>query len=1167
MHCGRRTPHSHSTVVEPFSRARCRLTAANGARRQTQGGVHRRQEDSKLLLDFFLPSLSAHDSKKGIPFLRLELAARKDLRPAMAAPMGHGNTVCLSSSLLRHWTAFIWAALALFSQVWCFNLDTTHTLHKLGDRGTFFGFSVALHQQLTPEPQSWILVGAPQAAGRGMLRGSRPGALFKCPITPEEYDCERVNIDGDVSWDKENKDNQWLGVTVKSQGIGGKVVTCAHLYELRQRVGQPSETRDPIGRCYVLSEDLTERDELDGGEWKFCEGRSQGHEQFGFCQQGLSASFTPDNNFILFGAPGTYNWKGFSVDSAMGLMSLGELTFVAGAPRANHTGAVVLLKKDNVHRLVPQHIFWGEELASSFGYSVATTDLNKDGWTDLIVGAPNFFDRKAEIGGAVYVYLNPFGHWDDQARPIRLNGTYDSMFGMTVCNVGDLDQDGYGDIAVGAPFDGNGKVFIYRGSDAGIETKPAQVLDGRDFDVGCFGYSISGGFDIDDNHYPDVAVGSLNDSVVLFRSQPVIHVIRDISIDPSYIDLEQHNCKESEGACVEVKGCFTFTAHPQHYSPHITLEVLFEADTERRKLGLPHRVNFLGRSSLEPEYTQTEEVELHRQRHPVCTTAIFQLHENIGDKLRPITLTITHTIKPVPPRRHSAKKLERLPPVLSISPSNTLNLEVNFLREGCGLDKICQSNLQLKYQFGTRPLHSDLFTPLPRDEDGMQVFSLSDHQLVVLEITVTNKPSDPHQPEDDGDDAHAAQLLISLPNTLSYSGSRVPATMRCQANQNGSQVECDLGNPVKRDTKLKFSINLSTSNITLDTTELTADLLMTTLSEQPDLVPITATAKVVIELPLSVSGLARPHQLFFSGSVRGESAMTTLEDIGSPVDFQFVVSNPGKALQPFGTAFLNIMWPYELTNMKWLLYPANLTFEGHSGQHCYPSGALNPLKLRSSSLAELLPTADQKLSADHRRTRRSYPEEEGHMTTQGSTERPSPAVAASERRKSLKLDCLLGSARCVLFQCALHSFTGQAVLKIHARLWNSSFIEEYPTVSALELVVRANITVKSSIKHLVLRDAAAQIPVMIYPESGLADQYWIPWWIILIAVLAGILLLTILVCILWKCGFFRRAPYKDKLPQYHAVKIPRQDRPQFQTEKSGSVHKKEWATHWSDGTL
>lgn len=51
-----------------------------------------------------------------------------------------------------------------------------------------------------------------------------------------------------------------------------------------------------------------------------------------------------------------------------------------------------------------------------------------------------------------------------------------------------------------------------------------------------------------------------------------------------------------------------------------------------------------------------------------------------------------------------------------------------------------------------------------------------------------------------------------------------------------------------------------------------------------------------------------------------------------------------------------------------------------------------------------------------------------------------------------------------------------------------------------------------------------------------------------------------------QCGFFQRAHYKDKLPQYHAVKIPREDRPQFQTEKSGVVHKKEWATHWIDGT-
>ncbi|MED6243171.1 hypothetical protein ATANTOWER_016070, partial [Ataeniobius toweri] len=405
------------------------------------------------------------------------------------------------------------------------------------------------------------------------------------------------------------------------------------------------------------------------------------------------------------------------------------------------------------------------------------------------------------------------------------------------------------------------------------------------------------------------------------------------------------------------------------------------------------------------------------------------------------------------------------------------------------------------------------------DDDGVQVFSLSNQRLVVLEVTITNMPSDSLNPEEDGDDAHASQLFITLPSTLPYAGSRVPPQMICQANQNGSKVECDLGNPVKRNAKLKFTINLSTSNITTETTELTADLQLATISEQLDLDPVTAFAKVVIELPLSVSGLARPHQLFFSGTVKGESAMTSLEDIGSPVDLEIVVSNPGKALQTLGSAFLNVMWPNELANGKWLLYPASLKFEGQPETRCSPARAVNPLKLQSSS------AADQVVG----RSRRSHPEEEDQVMTKGSDGRITPAVAASERRKSLKLDCLLGSARCVLFQCPLHSFTGQAVLKIHARLWKSSFIEDFPTVSALELLIRANITVKSSIKHLVLRDSSVQIPVMIYPEVGPADQYWIPWWIILIAILAGILLLTLLVCILWKCGFFKRS---ERRPHY-----------------------------------
>ncbi|KAK9966085.1 hypothetical protein ABG768_003215 [Culter alburnus] len=1045
-------------------------------------------------------------------------------------------------------TAGLLLLLALCSRISAFNLDTTTSLIKEGEEGSFFGFSLALHQQLTPEPHSWILVGAPQARGLGTLQNSRPGALYRCPVTSEK--CERVDIDGSVNLEQESKDNQWLGVTVKSQGIGGKVVTCAHLYEQRQHVNQTFETRDPIGRCYVLSEDLTERDDLDGGEWKFCEGRSQGHEQFGFCQQGLSASFTPDKNYILFGAPGTYNWKGllfmaspvedalvyktvepskssikdvsqnsylgFSVDSAKGLISKSELTLVAGAPRASHRGAVVLLRKDSVYRLMPDHILWGEELASSFGYSVATADLNSDGWTDLVVGAPNFFDRKAEIGGAVYVFLNPASHWE-KARPIRLNGTYDSMFGMTVSSAGDLDWDGYEDIAVGAPFDGDGKVFIYRGTSSGIDTKPSQVLDGLNAGVKRLGYSISGGLDVDGNFYPDLAVGSLSDQVVLYRSRPVVHVIREISIEPQHIDLTQPSCQGQDGVCVDVKACYTYTAYPDSYSPHITLAVHFEADVERRKLSLPHRVHFLDRSLSEPEYVHSVEVELHGQKHPDCQTVTFAVKENIRDKLRPVSLAITHTIRRSRHHHHTGHKHHtQLSPVLSVSPSNTLYSEVNFVREGCGEDKICQSNLQLVYQFGTKAPISNDFTPLPRDGSDVPVFSLSDQRSIVLEVTVTNMPSNPETPQEDGDDAHAAQLQVSLPNTLSYSGVMGQQVL-CEVNQNGSQALCELGNPLKRDATVKFYLILSTSAITIETTSLSVHLALSTISEQPSLAPVTAFARVVIELPLVLSGLSRPHQLFFSGEVRGESAMTSLEDVGSAVDYEFIMTNTGQSLQTFGSASLNILWPYELINKKWLLYPSALQIDGHPHTRCEPQSALDPLRLAQ--------TEHLKSS----RKVRSHQETEADVVPKNPEGKITPAVSASERRKSLTLDCLLGSARCLLFRCPLDKFSGSMHIRIRANLWNSTFIEEFSSVSAVELLVRANITIKSDIRHLVLKDAATQVSVMIYPEIGLSDQHGIPWWIILIAVLAGVIVLALLVCVLWKCGFFKRT---ERQPHY-----------------------------------
>ncbi|XP_054574963.1 integrin alpha-7 isoform X1 [Eptesicus fuscus] len=1082
-----------------------------------------------------------------------------------------------------------------------FNLDVMGALRKEGEPGSLFGFSVALHRQLQPRPQSWLLVGAPQALALPGQQANRTGGLFACPLSLEETDCYRVDIDQGADVQKESKENQWLGVSVRSQGPGGKIVTCAHRYEARQRVDQILETRDVIGRCFVLSQDLAIRDELDGGEWKFCEGRPQGHDQFGFCQQGAAAAFSPDSHYLLFGAPGTYNWKGtarvelcaqgsadlahlddgpyeaggekeqdprlipvpansylgFSIDSGKSLVRAEELSFVAGAPRANHKGAVLILRKDSASRLVPEVMLSGERLTSGFGYSLAVADLNNDGWADLIVGAPYFFERQEELGGAVYVYMNQGGHWAE-ISPLRLCGSPDSMFGISLAVLGDLNQDGFPDIAVGAPFDGDGKVFIYHGSSLGVVIKPSQVLEGEAVSLKSFGYSLSGGLDVDGNHYPDLLVGSLADTAVLFRARPVLHVSHEVFIAPQAIDLEQPNCPGGHLVCVDIRVCFSYIANPSSYSPVVALNYVLDGDTDRRLRGQVPRVTFLSRGPDDLKHQASGTVWLKHQHDRVCGDTMFQLQENVKDKLRAIVVTLSYSLQTPRLRRQvPGQGLPPVAPILNAHQPSTHRAEIHFLKQGCGEDKICQSNLQLVHARFCARVSDTEFQPLPMDVDGTTaLFALSGQPFIGLELKVTNLPSDPAHPQADGDDAHEAQLLVSLPASLHYSGVRAldPAEKPlCLSNENASHVECELGNPMKRGAQITFYLILSTSGITIETTELEVELLLATISEQ-ELHPVSARANVFIELPLSITGVAIPQQLFFSGVVRGESAMRSERDVGSKVKYEVTVSNQGQSLNTLGSAFLNIMWPHEIANGKWLLYPMRVELEG--GQGPGQKGLCSP---RPNILH---------LDVDSRDRRRRELEQPEQPEQQGPREQQEPStswwpVSPAEKKKNITLDCARGTANCVLFSCPLYSFDRAAVLHVWGRLWNSTFLEEYAAVKSLEVIVRANITVKSSIKNLVLRDASTVIPVMVYLDPVAVVAEGVPWWVILLAVLAGLLVLALLVLLLWKMGFFKRARYRypeATVPQYHAVKIPREDRQQFKEEKTGTILRSNWGS-------
>ncbi|XP_039613566.1 integrin alpha-6 isoform X2 [Polypterus senegalus] len=1054
-------------------------------------------------------------------------------------------------------------ALCKWTSTTAFNLDADGAIRKIGEPGSLFGFSLAMHRQLKPSDTRYLLVGAPRAKALSKQKANVTGGLYSCQLSTQPNDCQRIDFDNEADPSKESKENQWMGVVVQSQGPGGKIVTCAHRYEKRQFVNTDQESRDIIGRCYVLSEDFKIHDEMDGGHWKFCDGRLRGHERFGSCQQGLSATFTKDYHYIIFGAPGTYNWKGivrveqknsslldldifedgpyevgdenrfdenlvpvpansylgFSLDSGSGITNKENLTFVAGAPRANHSGAVVLLKKlgQYTRQLVEEYILEGEGLASSFGYDVAVVDLNNDGWQDLVVGAPQFFVRDGEIGGRVYVYINKAGKWNT-VKPIRLNGTKDSMFGLSVENIGDVNQDGFQDFAVGAPYDGgSGKVYIYHGSSKGINTIPAQVIDGKDLGSKFFGYSLAGNMDLDSNGYPDVAVGSLSDSLFVFRAKPVISIQKSITIKPERIDLNNKNCKGVSGNCMTVEACFKYTAVPANYNPPLTIGYTFEAEMERRKLEQSSRVVFLKKQPGDPEYQSSGTVQLSKQNTMTCVNTELKLQDNIQDKLRPIPITVAVNIKQAT-RNRRQNAAPPLLPVLSINDPPVARSEVNFLKEGCGSDNICQSNLKLQYEFFSKDGKQDLFQPLPIGEDGIPVISLSQQKDIAVKITVTNTHSDPKNPLKDGDDAHEAKLTAAFPDTLSYSAFRDDQTspdrpVTCNANSDGSEAVCELGNPFKRNSKTSFFLIMGTSGISLDTSDVEINLTLATTSEQKNLEPLTARAKVFIELLLSVSGVAKPSQVYFGGTVVGESAMKTEDDVGSLIEYEFRIINLGKPLKTLGTAYLDISWPKEILNGKWLLYLVKTDTKGLETKSCSPLSEINPRRLKDS------PTVSRK----KRDIREKRSENDGKL------------FLFSEKRKYTTLDC--SNTRCVTIQCPLQGLDSNAFVVLRSRIWNSTFLEEYSTMNYLDILIKATIKIDSSAKNIRLRNADTQVRTTVFPEKTVAPYTGIPWWIILVAILAGILMLGLLVFLLWKCGFFKRAKKDQYDAAYHKAEI------------------------------
>ena len=73
-----------------------------------------------------------------------------------------------------------------------------------------------------------------------------------------------------------------------------------------------------------------------------------------------------------------------------------------------------------------------------------------------------------------------------------------------------------------------------------------------------FGWSVSGGMDLDNNNYPDVLVGAYESAnAIYFKSAPVVHLdsMLEFRVPGKNVDLEQRNCRLNDGTkvtCVSI---------------------------------------------------------------------------------------------------------------------------------------------------------------------------------------------------------------------------------------------------------------------------------------------------------------------------------------------------------------------------------------------------------------------------------------------------------------------------------------------------------------------------------------------------------------------------------------------------------------------------------------
>jgi hypothetical protein len=226
----------------------------------------------------------------------------------------------------------------------------------------------------------------------------------------------------------------------------------------------------------------------------------------------------------------------------------------------------------------------GAAASDRFGAAIATGDINADGVTDLVVGAPRS-DSPASDAGSVSIFLGPLGA-ESLLSAVEadilltgegtvagdLYGSTGDRFGQSL-TLGDVDSDDILDLLVGAPgtdiapgtsaeIEDAGRAYVFFGG-PGFSSRgaaSAEVILSGTVDSGAFGSAVCL-VDLDVDSHADVAIAAEVESPLLYLGG-YVHVFRGAGLTDRSADAADLRFRAEHGgdefgtalACGDING-------------------------------------------------------------------------------------------------------------------------------------------------------------------------------------------------------------------------------------------------------------------------------------------------------------------------------------------------------------------------------------------------------------------------------------------------------------------------------------------------------------------------------------------------------------------------------------------------------------------------------------